>query len=46
MRKPILLSDLSTYRSQLMGLAMIFVMLFHVGMPRSNPFFGSCFSVA
>ena len=40
MRKPILLSDLSTYRSQLMGLAMIFVMLFHVGMPRSNPFFG------
>lgn len=33
-------SDLSRYRSELMGLAMIFVMLFHVWLPKSNPMYG------
>lgn len=40
MIKPINFSDISRYRSELMGLAMIFVMLFHVWMPRSNPMYG------
>lgn len=40
MIKAINLSDISCYRSELMGLAMIFVMLFHVWMPKSNPMYG------
>lgn len=40
MIKAINLSDISRYRSELMGLAMIFVMLFHVWMPKSNPMYG------
>lgn len=40
MRKPIELSDISRYRGELMGLAMIFVMLFHVWMPKSNVMYG------
>lgn len=40
MRRPVELSDLSSYRSELMGLAMIFVMLFHVWMPKSYFFYG------
>ena len=40
MKKPIELSDISRYRGELMGLAMLFVMLFHVWMPRSNPMYG------
>lgn len=31
---------LSRYRSQLMGLAMLFVILFHVWLPRSDAFYG------
>ena len=31
--------DLSKYRGELMGLAIIFVVLFHVGMPQSNFFY-------
>ena len=34
------LSDISRYRGELMGLAMIFVMFFHVWMPKSNPMYG------
>ncbi len=40
MKKPIELSDISRYRGELMGLAMLFVMLFHVWMPKSNPMYG------
>ena len=40
MIKAINLSDISRYRSELMGLAMIFVMLFHVWMPKSNYMYG------
>ena len=40
MKRPIELSDISRYRGELMGLAMLFVMLFHVWMPRSNPMYG------
>lgn len=32
-------AELSKYRGELMGLAMIFVVLFHVGMPQSNFFY-------
>lgn len=38
--KPIELSDISRYRGELMGLAMIFVMLFHVWLPKSNAMYG------
>lgn len=38
--KPIELSDISRYRGELMGLAMIFVMLFHVWLPKSNVMYG------
>ena len=34
------LSAISRYRGELMGLAMIFVMLFHVWMPKSNAMYG------
>ena len=40
MKRTIDLSDISRYRSELMGLAMIFVMLFHVWLPKSNTFYG------
>lgn len=40
MKRKIELADLSRYRGELMGLAMIFVMLFHVWMPKSNPMYG------
>lgn len=40
MRKPVELSDISRYRGELMGLAMIFVMLFHVWMPKGNVMYG------
>lgn len=32
-------AELSEYRGELMGLAMIFVVLFHIGMPQSNFFY-------
>lgn len=38
--KNIELSDISRYRSELMGMAMIFVVLFHVYLPRESAFFG------
>ena len=34
------LADISRYRGELMGLAIIFVILFHVGLPREDAFFG------
>jgi peptidoglycan/LPS O-acetylase OafA/YrhL len=34
------LSSISTYRTELMGLAMIFIVLFHVPLSRWDPFFG------
>lgn len=40
MKRPVELADISRYRGELMGLAMIFVMLFHVWMPKSNPMYG------
>lgn len=39
-KRPVELAGLSRWRGELMGLAMIFVMLFHVSMPKSNPMFG------
>lgn len=38
--KAIELSKISQYRAELMGLAMLFVILFHVGLPRHDMFFG------
>ena len=38
--KDIPLYHISKYRSQLMGLAMIFIILFHISLPRSDIFFG------
>lgn len=35
MKTRIEFSDISRYRGELMGLAMLFVMLFHVAMPKS-----------
>lgn len=40
MKRPVELADISRYRGELMGLAMIFVMLFHVWLPKSNPMYG------
>ena len=40
MKKPIELAGISRYRGELMGLAMLFVMFFHVWMPKSNPMYG------
>lgn len=41
MRTPdIELYNISRYRGELMGMAMLFVILFHVGLPRWDPFFG------
>lgn len=39
-RKGIELADISRFRDELMGLAILFVMLFHVGLPRTDMFFG------
>lgn len=39
-RKGIELADISRFRGELMGLAILFVMLFHVGLPRTDMFFG------
>lgn len=38
--KDIELKDISKFRAEHMGLAMIFIVLFHVGLPRSDAFFG------
>ena len=38
--KEIELANISRYRGELMGAAMIFVILFHVGLPRDDTFFG------
>lgn len=38
--KEIELSGLSRFRAEHMGLAMIFIVLFHVGLPRTDMFFG------
>ena len=38
--KNIELANLSRYRGELMGIAMIFIFLFHIALPRSNMFFG------
>ena len=40
MRKPVEMADLSRYRGELMGLAMIFVILFHVWLPKSYAMYG------
>lgn len=40
MKKNIELGNISRYRGELMGLAIIFVVLFHVGLPREDIFFG------
>lgn len=34
------LEAISKYRGELMGIAMLFVILFHVGLPRDDAFFG------
>ena len=38
--KDIELANISRYRSELMGAAMLFIILFHVPLDRSNEFFG------
>lgn len=38
--KDIELENISRYRGELMGVAMLFVILFHVGLPRDDMFFG------
>ncbi|MCI1732309.1 MAG: acyltransferase [Prevotella sp.] len=38
--KNIELANISRYRGELMGIAMIFIFLFHIALPRSNMFFG------
>ena len=38
--KDIELANISRYRGELMGIAMLFVVLFHVGLPREDAFFG------
>ena len=39
-RKGLELADISRFRGELMGLAILFVMLFHVSVPRTDMFFG------
>ena len=34
------LANISRYRGELMGLAMLFIVLFHVALPRSDAFYG------
>lgn len=36
------LSDISRHRSAIMGIAMICIILFHVGVPRQDAFYGVC----
>lgn len=38
--KDIELANISRFRGELMGAAMLFIILFHVGLPRSDAFFG------
>lgn len=38
--KDIELANISRYRGELMGAAMLFIILFHVALPRENAFFG------
>ena len=38
--KDIELTNISRYRGELMGMAMIFIILFHVSLPQSDMFFG------
>lgn len=38
--KEIAFADISRYRGELMGAAILFIVLFHVGLPRSDAFFG------
>lgn len=38
--KDIELANISRYRGELMGVAILFVILFHVGLPREDAFFG------
>ena len=38
--KDIELANISRFRSQQMGIAMLIIILFHVGLPRYDPFFG------
>lgn len=38
--KDIELENISRYRGELMGAAMLFIILFHVGLSRSDPFYG------
>lgn len=38
--KEIEFADISRYRGELMGAAILFIILFHVGLSRSDPFFG------
>src|SRR3712207_9227987 len=38
--KEIELSNISKYRGELMGAAMLFIILFHVSLPRYDMFFG------
>ena len=38
--KPFPLNDISRYRGELMGLAMVLIILFHVSLPRHDPFYG------
>ena len=38
--KDIELQNISRYRGELMGAAMLFVILFHVGLPREDAFYG------
>ena len=40
MKNPIELSTISRYRGELMGAAMLFIILFHVYLPRTDMFFG------
>ena len=34
------LANISRYRGELMGAAMLFIILFHVGLSRGDPFYG------
>ena len=38
--KDIELENISRYRGELMGIAMLFIILFHVSLPRNDLFFG------
>lgn len=38
--KDINLTDISRFRAEQMGVAMVIVVLFHVALPRSDAFFG------